>query len=281
MMIPAPVSRLIGKKRFLNRKLRMFHPKTIKFDISGSYSIFLDPRDLAGPSFYVMYGGAAAFYHYEEKLKADVVQYMKRDGVFIDVGANIGLISLFVSKLFPDSKIVSFEPGDVTHECLKETINHNGIKNIHLIKKGVSNIVQENVDFYIDPFSTGGSSLVIDKDKNLLSRPVEKISLTTLDKFIDDAGLVPTVIKVDVEDAEELVMMGAINVIKKFRPTFIIESNNEKILKNPNFFTDLFPNYSVREVGTSSFVFVEKLPELAQANQDKNRIYTDYLFVAN
>lgn len=281
MVLSNALSLFVGKKRFLNRKFRILHPKTASYKITNDFSLFLDPKDLAGPSFYVMYGGAAAFYHYEESLKSEILQHLKSDGEFIDVGANIGLISLFISKFFPASKIYSFEPGDVTHECLANSIKKNKITNIELIKKGVSNQVANNISFFIDPYSTGGSSLVIDKDKHSSLRPVEKISLVTLDSFVMERGLRPSLIKVDVEDAEELVLLGARATINSFHPTFIVESNNEKILKDPSFMLEIFKDYQVREVGGKGYENIDQLTKLAKKNFDRHRVFTDYLFVKN
>lgn len=279
MSICNSLSLYVGKKRFLNRKLRWLHSKSAVMTISGQFNLHVDPRDLYGPSFYVMYGGAAAFYHYEESLKAEIMQHLSSDGVFIDIGANIGLISLFVSKYFPNSKIYSFEPGEVTHHCLSRSITSNAIANVELIKKGVSNQVNESVSFFIDPDSTGGSSLVIDKNKNNMQRPVEKISLTTLDAFVNERNIKPTLIKIDVEDAEEMVLEKAIDTIEKYHPVFIVESTNKKIMENPKFLETIFKNYNVREVGSANFVNISELKNLASANANKQRRFTDYVFV--
>jgi len=279
MSIANSISLFIGRKRFLNRKLRRLHAKSAVMPITRSFKLYLDPRDLCGPSFYVMYGGAAAFYHYEESLKSEIMQHFRANGVFIDVGANIGLISLFVSKFFPVSKIYSFEPGEVTHHCLNLSLAKNKVKNIELIKKGLSNQISEGVNFFIDPTSTGGSSLVIEKNKDNKQRPIEKISLTTLDAFVNEKKIIPTLIKIDVEDAEELVLEKAIETIEKYHPVFIIESNNQKIMKNPNFFGTIFKDYKVREVGTLDFVDISELQKLVAENANKQRYFTDYIFV--
>ncbi|MDD4973624.1 MAG: FkbM family methyltransferase [Bacteriovorax sp.] len=279
MSIANTLSLYIGRKRFLNRKLRNLHAKSAVISIASSFKLYLDPRDLYGPSFYVMYGGAAAFYHYEENLKSEIIQHFRADGVFVDVGANIGLISLFVSKFFPVAQIYSFEPGEVTHHCLDLSIAKNKIKNIELIKKGLSNQVSEGVSFFIDPTSTGGSSLVIDKNKDNSQRPIEKILLTTLDTFVNEKKIVPTLIKIDVEDAEEMVLEKAVETIEKYHPVFIVESNNKKIIENPNLFETIFKDYKVREIGTVDFVNISELQKLAAANANKKRIFTDYIFI--
>lgn len=279
MSIGNTVSLCIGKKRFLNRKLRWLHSKSAKMAITSSFNLYLDPRDLYGPSFYVMYGGAAAFYHYEENLKSEIIQHLRPDGVFIDVGANIGLISLFVSRFFPNAKIYSFEPGDVTHHCLSQSIVDNKISNIELIKKGVSNQISEGVSFFIDPNSTGGSSLVIDKNKDETQRPIEKISLTTLDAFVNEKKIKPALIKIDVEDAEEMVLEKVVETIEKYHPVFIVESSNKKIIGNSKFLETVFKDYKVREIGTAHFVDISELKELAELNSNKQRRFTDYVFV--
>lgn len=47
-------------------------------------------------------------------------EFLKKDSVVIDVGANIGTFSLFASHLSPKGKIYSFEPNSKTFKILKK-----------------------------------------------------------------------------------------------------------------------------------------------------------------
>lgn len=270
----------IGKKRFLNRNLRNFQPEVLEVKLDTNESLFVDPKDLYGPSFYVMYGGRAAFYHYEEPVKSAILEHLPKNGVFFDVGANIGLISLFISKFRKDASIYSFEPARCTSTAIEQTVKKNGIGNIHLIKKGVSDKSQDNVSFFIDSKSSGGNSLLESAISHSVERS-ESITLTTLDDFIAQNKKIPSVIKVDVQDAECSVIKGARQLIKNYQPTFIIEASNELILKDEAIFSEIFAGYEVYVVGMSKKVPITDLKKLANEYLSKNQKYMDYVFVKN
>jgi FkbM family methyltransferase len=224
-----------------------------------------------------MYGRDAAFYHYEEDVKAEILEHLQMGGVFFDVGANIGLISLFISRFRKDVQIFAFEPSQVTSMALESSVLKNGINNLHVVKKGVSDSSQDNVTFFIDSKSSGGNSLL----KSAISHEVnqsDSISLVSLDDFIATSKKIPSVVKVDVQDAEAMVIAGAKNLIKTHAPTFIIETNNELFLKNPKVFLESFENYFVKKVGTKKPVSIGQFPDLARDYLSKGEKVLDYVF---
>ena len=50
----------------------------------------------------------------------------------VDVGSNIGLVSIYWAKKYPDAKIISVEPEQSNYEILR--INTNPYKNISILK---------------------------------------------------------------------------------------------------------------------------------------------------
>ncbi len=272
------ISQVIGSHRFLSRKLRNFQPKTLALAFSDKNILFVDPKDLYGPSYYAMYGKEAAFYHYEEEVKAEILEHLPSGGVFFDVGANIGLISLFISRFRKDATVYAFEPSLITSAALENTIRRNKIQKLHVIKKGVSDKSQENMQFFIDSKSSGGNSLLKSAISANDANTSETISLVSLDDFIKSTNSIPAVVKVDVQDAEAMVIEGACDLIKKFSPTFIIETNNKLFLKNPNIFIETFNGYSVKKAGTEKIVPINEFASLAQFYISNGKDVVDYVF---
>lgn len=119
----------------------------------------------------------------------------------IDVGAHIGLSVLYFKLLYPNSRIIAFEPNIEIFNVLESNIRDNDILNVELINKAVFNRNGE-IDFYV-PYSNEawgsnsslyeGSWTGIEKLKKI---NVECVSLRKyLDKEID-------LLKIDAESAE-------------------------------------------------------------------------------
>jgi hypothetical protein len=76
------------------------------------------------------------------------------------------------------------------------------------------------VNIFVDKNSSGGNSVFGRKKKGNTS---EKISITTLDKFVEENKLERVdFIKADIEGAERDMLKGATNVLKTFAPKLAI-----------------------------------------------------------
>jgi FkbM family methyltransferase len=269
------LSRIIVKKRFLNKLFRFFHEKTLTICLSKHMNYCIDPHDLSGPSFYLAYTGEAAFYHYEVPVKSAILRFLPENGIFFDVGANIGLISFFMAKFRPDCKIISFEPDVVTSECFEKNIEIQNSKNVQLVKKGISNLTKDNYTFFIDNRSSGGNSLEKSAIANIQKEI--KIDLITLDDFSSTTNIIPDVIKIDVQDHERFVLFGAQTLIAKYRPVVIVETNNKLLLDNFDTIQQIFNEYLVSDVNGDSWGDLSEWKILAKNYLDKDILTIDYV----
>ena len=180
-----------------------------------------------------------AFLNYEPKISSMIKKYSNKNEIFVDVGANIGYHSIYASRFF--KKVIAFEPVPFVFQQFKESIKINEFNNIVVHNCACSN-KQGKSTIYIDK-DVGGSSLSSD----LLKRThVKKIETNTivLDRFLKTKSKIG-VIKMDVEGSEPLVFEGIKKIIKKQRPTIIME-----------FFPTLIDGH-----GFSSGKFLKKLME--------------------
>lgn len=67
---------------------------------------------------------------------------------FVDIGCNVGLISLIVAKLKPNINVLSYDPNPIAIDCLKMAIQENGINNIRAINKAVGGKPRPNAEFF-------------------------------------------------------------------------------------------------------------------------------------
>ena len=176
----------------------------------------------------------------EKEVKSAINLILQNEDIksFWDAGANIGYYSLLISSLLPDSKIIAFEPFTKNINLLTRTINFNRIRNIKLIKKAVSNKSGAE-EFLVDDISgaTGQfKSLLRKNDDFQISnayglRKTIQVETIKLDEMIDDGCEVPDLMKVDIEEAEEMMFQGACKIIKSKKTKIVIETYNPKVLK--------------------------------------------------
>ena len=142
--------------------------------------------------------------------------FEKKDNlIFWDIGANIGLYSIYNSLKHPKSTTIAFEPSSSNLRVLTRNISINNLeKNIKLVPLPLTNkdnIFQEmNEGHFIEGGalnSFGGKFNFEGKEFN----PTMKYSLlgTTMNYFIENSILdIPDYIKIDVDGIEHFILEG-------------------------------------------------------------------------
>lgn len=132
---------------------------------------------------------------------------------FIDVGANIGLMSLFASNAVGEiGSIHSFEPEPDTFAILRKNIDLNKAGNIKAYNIALG-AAQDTATIYTTAFNRGAASLM---RKASSSTEGTVVSISTLDEFvrehkISNVGL----LKIDVEGWELEILKGAKETLGK------------------------------------------------------------------
>lgn len=158
----------------------------------------------------------------------------------LDVGANIGYVSLFLSRLVGDSgRIYSFEPGEDNLRYLER--NTRDKRNITVISKGAGNI-DGRLTFFEEDLSGQNNSFVsdfqilLDNAERAGIRPnvrQSSVDVTTIDSFIDQCKARADFIKVDVEGYEHEVILGMERALRSFRPVLMVEvARNQEAVFN-------------------------------------------------
>jgi len=147
--------------------------------------------------------------------------------IFVDVGANIGLMSLLASSLVGESGAVySFEPVTTTFNLLNKNITLNQIDNIQTMNFGLGSAPGTALIFEVDHENRGMSSFVerkVNNDKGT------EVSINTLDSFLVSKEVENVrLLKIDVEGWELEVLKGAQELIRKPEaPIICIEYNKQ------------------------------------------------------
>jgi FkbM family methyltransferase len=162
----------------------------------------------------------------ESDAKAVVLFVSKGDHV-IDLGANFGLYTKYLSELVGASgHVYSFEPIPVTFASLQRNVSHHMLKNVSLFPIAVSSKDGAGV-LQVPRFETGGESyyeahIVSAADAQPDLRTIE-VPMTCLDTWSADHPARITFIKCDVEGHELECIQGATTLIERYKPTWLIE----------------------------------------------------------
>ncbi|MEM8877263.1 MAG: FkbM family methyltransferase [Pseudomonadota bacterium] len=131
------------------------------------------------------------------------------DAVFLDLGANIGEVSLHaVSR---GAKAYAFEADPHVFAALARNARRHGFEATHTLLGAE----EGEVPFYLAP-ADADSSLIPPRDADTASLPRVQLPVTPLDAATDRAGLDRIdVIKLDAEGAEPEVLSGAGETLKR------------------------------------------------------------------
>lgn len=137
-----------------------------------------------------------------------ITKVIKQGDVVIDVGASIGVLTLYFAKIVgKEGKVYAFEPNPENFSLLKKNIETNNYDNVVYEQKAVTN-KSGKVNFNISNSLTAGR---ITKDTENKSIKIESISL---DDYFQNNLTKIDFIKIDTEGYDWAVIEGAANLIQ-------------------------------------------------------------------
>jgi FkbM family methyltransferase len=169
----------------------------------------------------------AAGFH-ETVLLACLAAHLKPGDVLYDVGAHIGYISLVAARLVgPGGKVFAFEADP---ENALRIIGHaemNALPQVELVGAAVWSECKTLSFNRAAATSSRNTGAVTTLEQGKSAEGIIVVEAVTLDHFVADHRS-PTVVKIDVEGAEEEVLKGAEEVFRRSKPTLICEVHNER-----------------------------------------------------
>jgi len=152
----------------------------------------------------------------ERSFLEEVLSELKPDDVFWDIGANLGLYSLFAANS-PGVNVVAFEPNPMTVKKINDNIALNKKSNIEVLKLALSDTKGlVKFDSMENRGNHGLAHIAFEKTSNTIN-----VETNSGDKLIEDgAAPRPDIVKIDVEGAEYLVIKGMQNTLTDCRVLF-------------------------------------------------------------
>lgn len=118
--------------------------------------------------------------------------------VILDCGANIGMSVLRYKQLYPNAKIVAFEPDPKIFASLKKNVIENNLKNVDLVQAAVW-IAQDELEFSSDEHDGGFISSQQSNNEQRLNMSIISVPAIDLRDYLHNSI---DFLKMDIEGAE-------------------------------------------------------------------------------
>ncbi|MFK5976790.1 MAG: FkbM family methyltransferase [Sulfurovum sp.] len=209
-------------------------------------------------------------------------------GIFIDIGVNIGQTLIKVKSIYDEVEYIGFEPNSLCVSYVNRLIEINKWRDITIVPVGIMQKCSIlSLEYYSDSNTDSSASLVPNYRKNSKIYKRETIATFSVDRvnhLWEDKNI--SVIKIDVEGAEMDVIFSLKDIIKRDRPTLLVEilpiyeEKNIKRLDNQTKIESILNEldyiiYRVYKKENNSF---DSFKEIKSIGIHSNLTWCDYIF---
>ncbi len=160
---------------------------------------------------------------YELDVQRVLCERLRLGAIAWDVGAFIGYHTLLMCRLCGPANVVAVEPDPDSMVRLRNNLSLNGIRDARVVTVALGSHVGRGIL----------RKDALDRRQNFVEEVVEtkmdemkelQVDVKTLDFLLKTYGP-PTLIKADVEGAEDLMLQGATRLLEEVRPFWILEAH--------------------------------------------------------
>jgi FkbM family methyltransferase len=162
--------------------------------------------------------------YYDLEIQLVMQQVLQPGDRFIDIGANIGMITLHGAALVTESgRVDSFEPNPECCQRIQDTLAMNQIQHVHLHPVGLSDQPGTlTLSVITDTSGMGTLAAPREDDQNLISQRFE-VTVQVGDNLILPEPTPVKLIKIDVEGFELNVLRGLEKTLTAWHPIVVTE----------------------------------------------------------
>ena len=215
--------------------------------------------------------------YYEARNSNSLKQFVTPNSSVIDVGANAGFFTKKFAQWISDGqKVFAFEPEPYNIKSLKSHLN-SLIEKV-IILEGVAGNKNGFVNLYLDPYHPAGHKIS--------NEGVEVKSFTIDDVISENKNITSDIslIKIDVQGAEKMVLEGAQDTLSKYNPALFVEIDEEALNEFGTNSSEIFDMLS--RLNYTPF-YIDKKNKLREINYIEikkilaDKGYTEILFLTS
>lgn len=162
-----------------------------------------------------------------DQIYAPVIKHLDQCETIVDVGANIGLASIFLASQFPEARLLAVEPDPETHQALEANLrrlpNPSQIASVAIWsdRSGIcraNHSTQQDRISYLEPRSA--------TDADCLRDVLESVTMHDLLSLLEEPRI--DLLKIDTEGAEIELFKGAVSWLEMVRCILIEFHGNSR-----------------------------------------------------
>lgn len=145
----------------------------------------------------------------------------------LDIGAHLGLFSVVAARrVGKTGRVFAFEPTPLTRSALRRAVSINDLDHIVEVRGEAISGSTGEATFHDTGDAVSNANSLIQSGRSQHGITVRTL---TVDDFVRERGIVPQLLKIDVEGAEGGVLRGAAHTFETLRPTALLAVHPENL----------------------------------------------------
>ncbi|MBI5753899.1 FkbM family methyltransferase [Candidatus Peregrinibacteria bacterium] len=183
------------------------------------------------------------FQEREYKILESVIA--KAKSPIIDIGAHVGMFSVYCAVLNPKMQIFAYEPDEANFAAMKENLKLNGVKNVTMKNVAVGAEIGQRI-LYVSKDSHNHSLLGAEAAGDF-SGEEKMVNVVTLERILEQNRLASVgLVKMDCEGAEFEILENLSDEVFDVVENFYVECHRYTYEMNPSKLQEIFKKYGFK-----------------------------------
>lgn len=199
---------------------------------------------------------------YDLKTTAVIQKFVAPEDTVLDIGANVGALTLLMANVAHKGHVIAIEPGPTTFARLQANLDLNPElhKRVDIYQLGIAD--QPGLLYWQEDANVPGNA-------GLLSQDGLAVKVESLDQLIEQCLLERLdFVKIDVEGMEYEVINGGLHTLSKFRPILYYETlESFRVNRGFDLYNKIFNE--LKQLGYRQFAIAQQGQIVEIQNLDK------------